>query len=109
VLMIGTNNLGINTDKEIVDGLEFLLNQIKIRQPKANIKVVGLLPRRNKEEHIKAINRQVAEMASRNHYSYIDVGYKLLNKNGVINESFFRDGLHPNEKGYTKIVKEIIQ
>lgn len=109
VLMIGTNNLGINTDKEIVDGLEFLLNQIKIRQPKANIKVVGLLPRRNQEEHIKAINQQIAEMASRNHYSYIDVGYKLLNKNGVINESFFRDGLHPNEKGYAKIVKEIIQ
>ena len=45
VLMIGTNNLGLNSDNEIVEGLEFLLKQIKIRQPKAKIKVVGLLPK----------------------------------------------------------------
>lgn len=108
VLMIGTNNLGINTDKEIVDGLEFLLNQIRIRQPKATIKVAGLLPRRNQEERVKTINQQIAEMAVRNHYSYIDAGDKLLTKSGVINEKLFLDGLHPNEKGYAKIVKDLL-
>ena len=109
VLMIGTNNLGSAPDEEIVEGLEFLLEQIKIRQPEAKIKVVGLLPRRNKEADVKAINRQISKMASLNNYSYLDVGNRLLTKNGKIDESLFLDGLHPNEKGYSLIVNEIIE
>ncbi len=35
VLLIGTNNLSINTDEEIINGLSFLLNEIKSRQPEA--------------------------------------------------------------------------
>jgi lysophospholipase L1-like esterase len=107
--MIGTNNLGSAPDEEIVEGLEFLLEQIKIRQPEAKIKVVGLLPRRNKEADVKAINRQISKMASLNNYSYLDVGNRLLTKNGKIDESLFLDGLHPNEKGYSLIVNEIIE
>ncbi|OPZ31776.1 MAG: GDSL-like Lipase/Acylhydrolase [Bacteroidetes bacterium ADurb.BinA174] len=109
VLMIGTNNLGLNSDNEIVEGLEFLLKQIKIRQPKAKIKVVGLLPRRDKEAEIKTINRQISKMVSLNNYSYLDVGNRLLTKNGKINESLFLDGLHPNEEGYSLIVNDIIE
>ncbi len=109
VLMIGTNNLGSNSDNEIVDGLEFLLKQIKIRQPKAKIKVLGLLPRRGKEAHVKAINRQISEMALLNNYTYIDLGHRLLGGNGKIDENLFLDGLHPNEKGYSKIVDDIVK
>ena len=109
VLMIGTNNLGSVSDEEIVEGLEFLLEQIKIRQPEARIKVVGLLPRRNKESEVTAINRQISKMASLNNYRYLDVGNKLLTKSGKIDESLFLDGLHPNEKGYSLIVNDIIE
>lgn len=109
VLMIGTNNLGSVPDEEIVEGLEFLLKQIRIRQPEAGIKVVGLLPRRDKEAEVKAINRQISKMASLNEYSYLDVGSRLLTKGGKIDESLFLDGLHPNEKGYSLIVNDIIK
>lgn len=109
ILMIGTNNLGINTENEIVEGLDFLLKQIKIRQPNAKIKVVGLLPRRNKEAQVKTINTIISDMVSLNNYTYLDVGNKLLLKNGKIDESVFLDGLHPNEKGYSLIVKDIIK
>lgn len=109
VLMIGTNNLGLNPDNEIVEGLEFPLRQIRIRQPEAEIKVVGLLPRRNNEPKVKTINRQISEMVKANNYTYLDVGGKLLLKNGKINEDLFLDGLHPNEKGYSLIVDDIIR
>ena len=109
VLLIGTNNLGANTHDEIVEGLQFLLNQIEIRQPKANIKVVGLLPRRGKESEIKQINEQISKMALRNNYIFLDVGDKLLSRNDVIDETLFLDGLHPNEKGYSLIVNDIIK
>lgn len=109
ILMIGTNNLAMNPENEIVEGLEFLLKQVKIRQPKAKIKVVGLLPRRNREVQVRAINAQISNMVSLNNYSYLDVGNKLLLENGKIDESMFSDGLHPNEKGYSVIVKDIIK
>ena len=50
VLMIGTNNCGLNNDKEIVEGLRFLLSAIRQRQPEASVKVIGILPRRNQEQ-----------------------------------------------------------
>lgn len=106
--MIGTNNLGLDSDENIVRGLRFLLKQINIRQPKAKIKVVGLLPRRAVEDHVRTINKRIAEMVLVEGYHYLDVGDLLLLENGKIDESLFLDGLHPNETGYEKIVNDII-
>lgn len=108
ILMIGTNNLGLNSNEEIVEGLEFLLKQIKIRQPNAAIKVIGLLPRRGMKEKVEAVNLLIADMAKRNHYRYSDVGDHLLT-NGEIDESNFSDGLHPNEKGYLLIAPYLLR
>lgn len=107
VLMIGTNNMGINTDEEIVDGLRFLLSAIHERQPKARIKVIGILPRRNNEQWVKTINQSIRQMTEQAGYQFTDVGKPLLQKDGKINESLFNDGLHPNEKGYGLIANEI--
>lgn len=109
VLMIGTNNIGSNSNEEIVNGLEFLLKQVRVRQPNAKIKVVGLLPRRDTENRINELNAKIEEMTLSNKFNYINVGDKLLLKNGKIDESLFRDGLHPNEKGYSLIVNDIIK
>lgn len=109
VVLIGSNNLGLNNDDEIITGLQFLLKQIQIRQPAAKIKVMGLLPRRNMEERIKIINGKISKMVSQHNYIFIDVSNHLLLKNQKIDESLFGDGLHPNEKGYAKIVNDIIK
>lgn len=107
VLAIGTNNLAFNKDGEIVEGLRFLLTAIRERQPQAKIKVIGLLPRREMEGRVKYLNRLIREMALSEKVLYLDPGVNLLEKNGKIEESLFLDGLHPNEKGYRKIVNEI--
>ena len=41
LVMIGTNNLHLNTNEEIVDGLKLLIKAIKVRQPKSNIVLMG--------------------------------------------------------------------
>lgn len=107
VLMIGTNNLGINTDEEIVEGLRFLISAVRERQPKASIKVVGILPRRSMEERVKKINEEICTMAGQENCTFNDAGTALLQHDGKINESLFSDGLHPNEKGYQLIAKAI--
>lgn len=109
VLMIGTNNIGDKNDDDIVEGLKFLLRQIKIRQQQARIKVMGILPRRNTEVRIIALNKKIAAMAKANGYEFADAGSLLLLPGGKIDEHLFIDGLHPNENGYFKIAALIAQ
>lgn len=110
ILMIGTNNLGVNSNEEIVEGLRFLLSAIRERQPKAVIQVVGILPRRNNEPSVKSINGSIKQMAEKNGYEFCDAGTPLLQKDGKVNESLFvGDGLHPNEKGYNLIGGQLVR
>ncbi|MBO5687169.1 MAG: SGNH/GDSL hydrolase family protein [Alistipes sp.] len=109
VVMIGTNNLGTDTDEDIIAGLEHLLEAIRQRQPEAEIRVVGLLPRRGQEQRVKDVNVRMRAMAELGGYDYVDVGASLLQQDGKIMEECFTDGLHPNELGYGRIVEQIIQ
>ncbi len=108
ILMIGTNNFGLNSDKEIVEGLRFLLSAIHHRQPKASIKVIGILPRRHQEQWVKNINYDIKQMVETEGYTFANPGTALLQPDGKIDESLFiGDGLHPNNKGYELIAGEI--
>lgn len=104
---IGTNNLHLNSNKEIINGLEQLIEAIKIRQPKAKLVILGLYPRRNNEKKIIELNLMISQLAGKLEINYLDVGIFLLNKDGEIDESLFLDGLHPNNKGYNKIAPKI--
>ena len=103
IVMIGTNNLGINTNQEILDGLELLVQGVKARQPGASLLLCGLLPRRNLEKRISDLNLSIAQLAGMNGIDYADFGQVFLNSEGKINESLFSDGLHPNAEGYRKL------
>ena len=107
VLMIGTNNLHINSDEEILEGLKILVQAIQQRQPKAKLLMVGLLPRANNELRVKTLNVEMAKLAKSYSLTYADVGRVLLQKDEKINPSLFLDGLHPNSKGYAQLGKEI--
>lgn len=102
-LMIGTNNLGINTDREILDGLELLVKAVKARQPHASILLIGLFPRRSLEKRILSLNLQIARIAAEQRVEYADFGNILLTDEGKIDESLFSDGLHPNAEGYRRL------
>lgn len=40
---------------------------------------------------------------------YIDAGKGLFQSDGKINEQLFKDGLHPNDKGYALIAPFILK
>ena len=107
VVMIGTNNLGDNKDEEIIAGLKNLVEQIKIRQPKAGIFLSAILPRRQMEQRILSLNKSIAKLSSLLHVRYINPGAVLLDNKGKIDESLFEDGLHPNASGYEKLGKQL--
>lgn len=101
-LLIGTNNLLFNTDEEIILGIRQITEAIKVRQPQAQLFVMGILPRTNLEKRIQQLNRQLCE-SFEGSCTYINLFHLLTDKDGVISSSLFRDGLHPNEKGYEVI------
>ncbi|MDO6604229.1 SGNH/GDSL hydrolase family protein [Arenibacter palladensis] len=107
VLMIGTNNEHLNTDEEILIGLEMVINAIKERQPKARLLLLGLFPRVDKEERMRNLNTGIAALATSKKVDYADIGGVLLDKDNKIDASLFSDGLHPNAKGYRKVGKKL--
>ena len=104
VLMIGTNNIFANSDTEIVAGLKFLVQAIKSRQPTADILMIGILPRRNEEKRVAALNEAITRITGELNATFIQPGAVFLKADGNVEESLFTDGLHPNPEGYRRLV-----
>jgi lysophospholipase L1-like esterase len=103
LVMIGTNNLQINSDAEILAGWDMLIDAIKVRQPKARLTMVGILPRTDFEPRIAKLNSSLAALCKKKNVEYKDAGKGLLLPSGKINTQLFLDGLHPNATGYKKL------
>lgn len=100
-LMIGTNNLSFgHSDEDIVEGISMILDAISARRPEAEVTLMGIFPRRNREDKVKSINKLIKDLARSHGVEYMDPGKELLGKKGRIDEGLFTDGLHPNEEGY---------
>lgn len=100
LVLAGTNNLSIHTDTEILKGIAFLIQEIKRRQPKAKIILMGILPRRGYEARITSVNIGINTIATQLNITYANTGYMFLDTDDKINESLFSDGVHPNASGY---------
>ena len=105
VVNIGTNNLRVNSNEEILEGLRFLVQVIKMQQPQAKITILGIYPRRDYEDRIVLINKDIRTMTKSEKVGFADIGKLLLQKDGKINEAFFNDGLHPKASGYELLGK----
>ncbi len=106
IINIGTNNLEHNSDAEILQGWELLIKAIKTRKPNAQIYMLGIYPRRAQEKRIANLNNGLKRIATEGNVHYADPG-KVFLKNGVIDEAYFSDGLHPNAKGYEILGQQI--
>jgi lysophospholipase L1-like esterase len=106
IITIGTNNLSVNTDEEIVRGLEFLVQQVRQRKPNAAILLGAILPRKNKLERVSALNQKIRKMAAVNHCRFFDLSPKFM-KGRELNDELFMDGLHPNEAGYELLGRDL--
>ena len=105
---IGTNNLQCNTNEEIVEGILGLAQLIRERQPQAQLHIIKIYPRRDQEGRVAQLNELLAaRLPHDNMIDITDATAKLLlpDGSGKIDESLFRDGLHPNEKGYSRIIE----
>lgn len=105
VVLIGTNNVGNNTPREIVLGIRAILSEIRTLTPQTKILLLAILPRGPKpdatREKLAQINAQLAKLDGTNNITFLDTGPMLLQPDGGIAKETMGDFLHPTAQGYT--------
>ena len=106
VMMIGTNNLGANSNEEIVKGVTKCVKILNDKLPSTKVLLLGIFPRAEKADNplrarIKDINEELAKLDDGGqHVKYLDIGKKFLEEDGTLTREIMPDFLHPNAKGY---------
>ena len=105
VLMIGTNNLGSNTEAQIAEAIADIVHDYQKHLPDAVILLQAIFPRGEKptdsnRQKIKTINDMIAKLGDGNKVIYVDFGDKFLEPDGTLSKEVMPDSLHPSAKGY---------
>jgi lysophospholipase L1-like esterase len=121
VLMIGTNNTGLerdhpvarNTVAEAIAGVTAVVQELRAKLPDAKILLLGIFPRADtvapKPADIREINAAIAKLDDGQSIRYLDLGPRFLNPDGtLVADDFGPDHLHPGPKGY-EVWAEAIQ
>ena len=114
VLLIGTNNIGGEyTPEEMISGINSIVGALNKKSPETKILILGILPRGKSinnnpiYEKIKIINASLSKLADGQKIFYLDVGYKLIEKDGSLSNDLFHDGLHITGKAYPIVADAI--
>jgi lysophospholipase L1-like esterase len=106
VLMIGTNNIYINSDSEITLGIFTVVRELRERLPLSKILLLGILPRSNRKlaERIIAINQFISQSNDDDMIHFLDMTDHFYNKTvGTFSSELYHpDMLHLSKNGYQK-------
>ncbi len=111
VLMIGTNNTGVNRDgtprnttPEVIEGVTAVVQELRGDFPDAHILLLAIFPRAEKgsahRAQVAEINKSIAKLHDGQHIHYLDIGEKFLEADGTLPTDIMPDLLHPNARGY---------
>ena len=101
VLLIGTNNSGMNTPEEIALGVATVVKNLRDKLPKTKILLLGILPRRDANRaKTDAANPLIAKLGDGKMVHYHDLGGMLLDKEGKLLPGVLTDDVHLSRKAY---------
>lgn len=104
VVMIGTNNITLNTPDEIAAGIGAICAEIHRRSPTTRTLLLGVFPRgaapNDARVAVDEVNRRIAALDGRDGVTYLDIGAQFLAADGSISKEIMYDFLHPSAKGY---------
>lgn len=112
VMMIGTNNIGFNSDgvtprntlTEIAEGIAANVHYLRERLPEAKILLLAIFPRGEADSQERRdsaeVNQQIAALHDNNYVIFLDIGEHFLEPDGTLPTTVMPDLLHPNTMGY---------
>jgi beta-glucosidase len=106
VIMIGTNNIGVNSTADIVTGVAAVVDSLHAKLPETKVLLLAIFPRgRNSDNRdrqlVAEVNREIAKLNTRPFVTYMDLTDKFIESDGTISSEMMPDALHPTLKGYT--------
>ncbi len=106
VVMIGTNNIDLNTPDEIAAGVTAICAELHRRSPSTHILLLGIFPRGEHPDatraKVEAVNRRISRLDGRDAVTYLDISGVLVEADGSISSAVMYDFLHPTALGYQK-------
>ncbi len=101
VLLIGTNNSGMNTAPEIAHGITAVVKALRTGCPKSKILLLGVFPKRDMTlAKTKAINTIIARLDDKKMIRYLDIGPQFLDQDDKILGNVLKDAVHLTRPGY---------
>jgi len=105
VVLIGTNNAGVNPPAETAQGVEAVVRLLRDRLPNARVLLLAILPRgagpADRERLANdEVNRRIARLGEDPAVDFLDLGERFLAPGGGASPELMPDLLHPNEAGY---------
>ena len=101
ILLIGTNNSGMNTAEEMAYGVTLVVKALRAGCPKSKILLLGVFPKRDMPlVKGQACNTIIAKLDDKQTIRYLDVGPKFLDQGGKIQDGILADAVHLTRKGY---------
>ncbi len=97
VVLLGTNNMKVNTDDEIIEGIENLCREILLRLPGGKILLQGIYPRDTQTGRVPVLNEGLSRISIDGLFccrpgDAIDAG------DGTPAPGMTHDGIHPTEQ-----------
>src|SRR5688572_12871708 len=82
MMMIGTNNSGVNTGPEIAEGVGAIVLELRKDFPNAKILLLAIFPRNAPTSNNRRVNAEASaiysKLADNQHVFYMDIGQKFL-------------------------------
>jgi hexosaminidase len=111
IVQTGNNNLALDTEAEVVAGVDAVCRAIHAKLPDARILLLGLLPRQDQAKmkaDLDKVNYQLeTTLHPRPYIDVLDLGNHFRKPDGTINLDLFSDGLHPNAQGYAILAEAL--
>jgi beta-glucosidase len=113
VLMVGTNNVYLGqTAEQVAGGIAAVVQQVRADLPEAKILLLGILPRGQAPNPLRAtisqVNERIAQLDDGEYVHYLDAGSAFLNKDQTISRDIMWDYLHLTGKGYHLLGQVIV-
>lgn len=115
-LLIGVNDLWRNVSQDdILENYTSILSKIKTASPQTKIYIQSMLPVNTSLQElpegisndILGINEEIKSIAKSEGATFIDLYPALADEEGSLPEEYTLDGVHINEKAYSKWIKVI--
>ena len=106
VLMIGTNNLTVNSVEEIDLGVAAIVEEVRRRLPESRILLLAIFPRGREPDALRRkvheVNASIARLGDGAHVRFLDIGKTFVNDDATISVEVMPDYLHLSREGYRR-------